>query len=708
MTDSAAARSAPRRPDLEGLRAVAVVLVVLFHAGVKPLAGGYIGVDVFFVLSGFLITGLLVTELETSGRIALTSFYARRARRILPASILVLAVTLALSAVILAPVRFATVTGDIAAAALYVPNVRFALDATDYWHPGAVSPVLHFWSLGVEEQFYLVWPTFLILAASLGRRSHRHLLAWIVGATVVSLILGLLLTPRSPTAAFYLLPTRAWELGAGAMLVFAGRRLATLPWRTATSMAIAGVGLIVVAALAFDARTPFPGVAAIVPVAGAALVILAGAGPRPTAVASVLSARPLQFLGRISYSLYLWHWPLIVLGAAAAAPREPVAASVVRVTLEVAAAVVLAAATYRWLEDPLRHGRAIGTVPRRNLGLALAASLCLVAIAVGSGTVAIARFVPATVAAAGEADPLATDLLAAASSVEPSPTRIQGAPDETVSAATSPNRAIPLPLDMQPPLVDPFAAGPAATPRRSGCGLNDPQTEPPDCVDGDRGSDRTVVLFGDSHAMHWFPAMEWVAEHRGWRLVTLVKASCPYEDLPVMLGDGSRPFTECAEWRENAFERIAAEHPMLVVVSANHDRVPVDGPSDPEGVRQALLDGEGRTIERLRGLGAQVVVLGDTPTLPFEPVECLSRHADDITQCAIPRSTLFDEPWLAGEQSTAHASKAGFVDTADWLCPGDACPLVVGGYLVYRDTNHISLPLSWALSGRLDEALASY
>ena len=310
------------RPDLQGIRAIAVVLIVLFHAGVPGLSGGYIGVDVFFVLSGYLITGLLVRELGSTGGVGVASFYARRARRILPASFLVLAVTLIASGAILSPIDFASASKDVAASAIYVPNVRFALEQTDYWHPAAVSPVLHFWSLGVEEQFYLIWPAFLLVAWRLGARSTRGLGFWVTVVTLGSLLLGIVLTPLNPTASFYLLPTRAWELGLGAMLVFADGRFRTMP---ASISAVAGwTGLLMIgaAAVLFDAATPFPGVAALVPVVGTALLVAAGAAERRSWPGPLLASRPMQFFGRISYSLYLWHWPLIVLGAAACGRRQ--------------------------------------------------------------------------------------------------------------------------------------------------------------------------------------------------------------------------------------------------------------------------------------------------------------------------------------------------------------------------------------------------
>jgi len=688
------------RTDLQGLRAIAVILIVLYHAGVTGLSGGYIGVDVFFVLSGYLITGLLVRELQGSGRVAVSSFYARRARRILPASFLVLGVTLAASAVILSPIHFASTSKDVAAAALYVPNIRFALEQTDYWHPTAVSPVLHFWSLGVEEQFYLIWPTFLLLAWRLSGRSSRGLAFWVCAATMASLVLGILLTPARPTAAFYLLPTRAWELGVGAILVFADGRFRTMPASMSAVAAWTGLLMIGAAAVLFDSATAFPGVAALLPVVGTALLVAAGASERRAWPQPFLASRPMQFFGRISYSLYLWHWPLFVLGGIVAAAVTPA----VRVPIEVGLAVLLAALTYQWVEDPLRTGRYIGTVPRRNLSIAVVGSLCLVVVAVTTGVAATQRFKPEQVAVAtSSADPLAGLIPVGDQTVDgPTPS-----PDQQVLAATSPPRADPLPPtadrplpdDLMPSLLKPRSAGPAKAPD-SRCGLLDPDTISPPCVSGVPGSATTVVLFGDSHAMQWFPAIYRIAVERQWRLITLVKASCSYQDTTL-----TATTRNCEPWRANSFARIAGEHPALVILGGNHLLEPAGADGDPAKAQELMLEGVSRTIDRLRSMGARVAVLGDTPHLAFEPVDCLSRNPDHTIECAVERAVLFDEPWLAAEQGRAVAGGATFVDTASWLCPSEPCPMVIGRYLVYRDTNHVAMPFAWALTSRLDAAL---
>jgi hypothetical protein len=230
--------------------------------------------------------------------------------------------------------------------------------------------------------------------------------------------------------------------------------------------------------------------------------------------------------------------------------------------------------------------------------------------------------------------------------------------------------------------------------------LSDPDTVSPPCVSGDPGAATTVVLFGDSHVTQWYPAIYRIAVQRHWRLITLVKASCGYQDTPL-----KATTRNCEAWRANAFTRIAAEHPALVILAGNHLLEPAGSDGDSQKAQELMLEGVSRTVARLRSMDARVVVLGDTPHLTFEPVDCLSRNPDHTIKCAVDRAVLFDEPWLAGEEARAVGGGATFVDTASWLCPSEPCPMVIGRYLVYRDTNHLGMPFVWALTSRLDAAI---
>jgi peptidoglycan/LPS O-acetylase OafA/YrhL len=368
------------RPDVEGLRAVAVVAVVLFHAGVPGLSGGYIGVDVFFVISGFLITSLMMREVARTGRLSLPAFYGRRARRILPASSLVLVTVILAAYHWLGFLRGDEIATDGTWAALFASNLRFADQGVDYLASQmAPSPLEHFWSLAVEEQFYFVWPAAVVLLIWLG---WRHAIGLVLSVAVLASF-AWSVVGTGTTWSYFSPATRAWELGAGCLLALLGDRLDRIPERLAVALSGLGLALIVVAALSYDGDTPFPGYAALLPVGGAVLV-LAGRGD------ALLGVAPLGLLGRLSYSLYLWHWPVLIIAAQAYGPLGPaVRAQLVLLSLG------LAVVTYTCVENPIRRGTRL----RRSHWLTLALAVLLIA-----APPAVARWKTSTSPAADAGD----------------------------------------------------------------------------------------------------------------------------------------------------------------------------------------------------------------------------------------------------------------------------------------------------------------
>jgi peptidoglycan/LPS O-acetylase OafA/YrhL len=697
-----------------------VILVLLFHAGVPGTTGGYVGVDVFFVLSGFLITGLLVRELQRTGTVSLMAFYARRARRLLPAAALCLLVTVAVSAVVLPPLLVPEVAGDGVAAALYASNIRFALEATDYLQAeGAPSPLLHYWSLGVEEQFYLFWPALLLLltrgAGDLARRVG--LIAAVVG--VVSFALSLWLTTANQPWAFFSLPTRAWELGIGALLAVGVTRLARLPTTVAAVAGWVGLAMVALSAVVIEPTTPFPGTAALLPTVGSGLVILSGISRPSTGPELVLGRRPLRFLGKISYSLYLWHWPVIVLPAAALESELPLAARIALALI----AIPIAWMSQRWVEDPFRHGRFVGLMPRRNLVSAGALTLALVVSSVAIGRSAEENLASA---ASGQTDaeaslddllgPVATPTAVAPPTSTPSPGETAApSPLPSVRPSASPATpepdafAGPVPANLLPALVDATDDQPAIY--DDGCHVDQGATAPADCVYGDPNGSTTVVLVGDSHAAQWFPALERLAEEQGWRLLPMTKSACSAADITVWNPALSRAYTECEAWREAVIDRIVAERPDLVLLATSRGHWPiVNGEILKRGdeAREPMQAAIGRTIERIEDSAGAVAIIADTPRAPLDPPVCLSSHLDDVTECATPRAQAFDSDWFEAERATAEETRAGFVDMTPWVCPADPCPVVIGRYLVYRDTHHITTPYAVALRSRLLGALPTF
>jgi peptidoglycan/LPS O-acetylase OafA/YrhL len=650
------------------------VPVLLYHAAVPGFAGGYVGVDVFFVLSGYLITGLLLREVGATGGISLAGFYARRGRRILPAAALVLVATLVGSALVLPPIRVPGVAVDGVWAALFSANIRFAIQATDYLQADlAPSPLLHYWSLGVEEQFYLLWPA-LLLAAVRRRSDVARRAGLLAGAVfVASLALSLHLTATDLPWAFYSLPARAWELGIGALLAVAEMRGFTLPVAAAAATGWGGAGLIGAAVASFGAETPFPGTAALLPTIGALAVIAAGAHSSRAAPGRLLSTPIPRFFGRNSYSLYLWSWPLLAIPAGAADAPLSLAERLALVALT----IPLAAISRRLVEEPLRRGRFIGTVPGRNLALAGALSLGVVAVSLATYGRARVRLGP---------DDAAVDA---------------GEPP----AALVPLTGGPLPADVRPSLA--AVGADSATPYRDKCHLDQLETRGAECAYGVRSSPHTVVLFGDSHAVNWFPAVERIATVRGWRLLARTKSACGAADVPVWSYYLKRVFPECATWREGVLRELEAAPPALVIISGSRTVMVVGDGAVIGGAERdrAWAAGLERTIRRLEAAGARVVVIADTPRPVGNPPACLSRHVDDVQLCATPRSRAVDEHWRALERTAATAAGATVIDPTDWVCPTDPCPAVISSRLVFRDDQHLSTPFAALLASRLADQL---
>ena len=743
------------RPDLEGLRAVAVLLVLLFHARIPGFGGGYIGVDVFFVLSGFLITGLLVRELVATGRVDLPAFYARRSRRLLPAAALTLLVTVVVSFLVLPPLRLPDVAGDTVAAAVYFSNMRFALLATDYLGSTLPpSPLLHFWSLGVEEQFYFVWPALLLLTTGTAFRARRvaaglRLLAITLGATfVLSLGISLWLTDAAQPWAFFSLPARAWELALGALLALPmAARL--VPARLEPVLGWAGVSMVVASGLLFNEATVFPGIAALLPTLGSALVIASGlraaasgaaatrdaVPPAANALrapesgiaglrrflrpAEVLGLAPMRFIGRISYSLYLWHWPILVLPQVVAGDTLPGPARVALGLLSIA----VAAASQRWVEDPIRHGRFVGLGSRRSLVMAGAVPLLVAVVSLSLGAAALARTSGSGAAIGGDPGdvPLPSQVVPTvtprpsgdptasgdpSTSGDPSATSAPSAPGASASPASMPALgATPVPADLVPTLAAARDDNPIIY--TDGCHLDVPTSTPGECVYGDPSSSTTVVLFGDSHAAQWFPALERLAREHGWRLVSLTKSACTPADITVWSGIAKRAYTECDAWREKVMARVARERPALVVMSNSRSYQVMDGSGSVSSstVPARWDEAVARTEARLVGLAGAVAVIGDTPRSIDEPPVCLSAHLEDASACSLAYARAVDVAYTAREAATAAASGAAWIDPTGWVCRTDPCPTVYGRFLIFRDQHHLTATYSRALASWLDELL---
>ncbi|PJJ71237.1 peptidoglycan/LPS O-acetylase OafA/YrhL [Diaminobutyricimonas aerilata] len=644
------------RTDIQGLRAVAVALVVLAHVGVPGLEGGFIGVDVFFVLSGYLITGQLVDELNARGRVRLTDFYVRRIRRILPAALVVAALTTIGCLFLVAPLRRETTLLDALATVLFVPNLRFGAEGVDYLAESIPSPFQHYWSLGVEEQFYLVWPLLLILLALARRRIV--LIAGVGAVALASFAASVATTPVDPSLAFFLPHTRAWEFAAGALLAL----FPALPASAGTAvLGWLGAGGIVATAVLLSPETAYPGWAALAPVAATCAAL---AGDAPGGPRVVLGLRPVQWIGAVSFSLYLVHWPLLRLTQEAVGLQTPLPLAVT-IALGVLA-VPLAGVLHRTVERPFRVRRGVPTPRRRTLLAALATTLLLAGSATG--------------AAAASADPrLATDRVAADTAGEE-------LPDGTTF----------VPSNLAPTLDR--AARDVGDLQLDGCQQQKNEPELVVCEYGDPDAATTVALFGDSHAGRWFPALHEVVDRHGVRLITLVKSGCRSVDSEVAWSSTKNP--SCTQWREAALAELVAEQPALILL-ANH--LPPMPERNPRILQERWQEALSSSIERLPS--ARVAVVTDTPQLTAPPRYCLSANLSAADRCAESRDEVLNAPIAAAEQALASAGDLARIDLTDRFCNESTCPAVIGSTLVYSDDHHVTATFSRSLADALDDQL---
>ena len=645
------------RGDIEGLRAIAILLVIGAHAGVPWLSGGFVGVDVFFVLSGFLITRLLLRELASTSRIDFAGFYLRRFRRLMPALILMIVLSSLGAALLLGPDEQLLQANTAALASLWLSNVSFALTHTDYFAPSADSNLfLHTWSLGVEEQFYLVWPALLLCCVGRGQGEIpvKRLRLIMLGVFALSLGASVLVTPRYPQFAFYMMPVRAWEFAAGALVwlymdnVRAGEvaESGSVGANAARWLGWIGMAMIVGAAMCYGVQMSYPGWHATLPVCGAMAVIAAGRKDGMTGVARLLSMKWLQAIGRISYSWYLWHWPILVLGFALTWSHDP------RVrTIEVLVSLGLAIVSYWFIESPVRHQK-FWLSQRRvaifgTLGITVAACL-----------LSMYWF--------------------------------------RVAAERSEGLVIQ---------------------RFSRARFDTPSIYWKDCDDwyhNDRvllcGNARseathTVVLMGDSIAGQWFPALSQLGAKPGWQLLVITKSSCPMVDVPYFYARIGREYSECERWRHRAIERVASMHPDIVVLSM--------GLGGTQSFSQTQwIEGAGRTLRALKGQVGRIYFLRSTPHLDFDGPSCLASVAVRPKWLGAPPicETLVNDEreqqvyqWL--QQAAAQFPNVQTIDMNDLVCPGQQCRAEQNGQVVFHDGQHMTASFAASLGPAMSAQL---
>lgn len=655
--ESTAPKRGAFRADIQGLRAFAVVVVILDHLFRWP-SGGFVGVDVFFVISGYLITSHILRELDRTGRLSLTGFYRRRIRRIAPAATVVIVVTVALSALILPRSRAVSIAIDGICAFFFGANWRSMAVGTDYFQLGQLpSPLQHYWSLSVEEQFYFVWPLLTMLVFTFAIRrwqattaARAAIIAVFTIVIAASFAWSLFETATNPTAAYFSTFSRAWELGIGALLAAVSLGRWVIPFAVRVLLAWLGITGLVASVFLIDSTTTFPAPTVALPVLSTVLVIAAGIGVERSDYDRALwplTNRVSGYLGAISYSLYLWHFPVIIL-LASFVPLE----SRRHYVLALAITAVVSVLSYHFVEEPVRKSKwlmpkAPGEQPdRRGPVIAAIAVVLLIAVA-GLGAAKLVAPQPEPTAA-----PVDSDCFGAAAA--------PGAGGSCTSDG-------PVTIDEVTPTLDRLPeddAGGYACWRPEGGALKS-------CTYGseDPGALK-VALVGDSHAAALLPAFLDQVDGLGWSLDTYTGYGCQWRDQP----DGS----DCDAVADEVQDRLVAGGYDLVITTAARWAI---ADASPESFSERWSE--------VSSTGARVVVVAAVPTVPEATFACLSRVGVDLTDCATPRSEALQPADV--QLTAADATGASVVDMTDFYCTAAECPAVIGDVIVYRDAaGHIS------------------
>lgn len=693
------------RKDIQGLRALAVTSVICDHLFHWP-AGGFVGVDIFFVISGFLITGLLIKEHSRKGRISFVDFYKRRIRRIMPLAVLVLLVTMAAAWLIFNAGRARVITEDGLWAMAFAANWHFALIGTDYMNVGGpVSPLQHFWSLAVEEQFYVVWPVLIVLVLGVAAPRLRwsgqvalRTLTWVMAAVVIaSLAFALWETATSPTVAYFSTFSRSWELGLGALLAVCAKSLAQIPARLRPFLSYAGLAGIAWSLFFITPEMPFPGPWAVVPVLSSCLVIAAGTGG-PALNIFPLTNRVAGYLGDISYSLYLWHFPVIIF-AEVLLPGEQLSTTL----LVLAIITGLSVLSFHLLEDPIRKSRwldpaAVRPHHHRNrvspkLAVQIAGVVVLFIVTAGAGIYSLNLYAAKPTAAAdaafgskGKTAPV--DAKTAETALA---TQIRAALDATAWPELNPS-------------VDSLGRETQAPEwAKDGClgkdvnSRPDPMENAARCVYGKPDAGKTAVLLGDSVAISWMPGLRAALEPLGYKILVYTLQECPALKISVLHGVNSAlaPHPECSSFHDAAYAKMREIKPDVIFMSsvAGTTARLASGSKGPASLQEWARAAK-ESFTELSASTKRIVSLSPPPG-GKNLQQCATRISKPA-DCVTSPDALYLETENIERQAAAAASAAGkakveLVSTKSWFCsPRNSCPAFVGTTPVYADVSHLN------------------
>lgn len=696
------------RFDIQGLRAFAVIAVILDHLLGWP-DGGFVGVDVFFVISGFLITGILLREHEKTNHISFTGFYRRRIKRIIPAAVLVLTATVAGAWFVFDASRVRTTLVDATWAFLFAGNWRFASLSTDYFSAdGPVSPLQHYWSLAVEEQFYFVWPWIMLLIFTLFLRGQRSLRSAriVVGAvitmvSVASFVWALWETAIFPNSAYFSTFSRAWELGVGALLAVAAPALINVPSRLRPLLAWLGIVGMVASLFLIHQGSAFPAPAAALPVLSAALVILSGTGVEQQQFLFPLTNRVSSYVGDISYSLYLWHFPIIILGGAIVA-RTPLTQTVIGVVI-----VITAVYSYQLVENPIRLSNWLSPSGRRrevHLVRRDRASARFPALDQPYKVTALSCVCIVTVALVALAlKPVAPPKIVVLSPPKSQSSRTATPQDVSPEQAALQKQIVTALRATSWPSLDPTMSdaigSPQAPPDILSCGAY-PLVDSTKCTWGDSVATKTAIIVGDSAAMTYVNPLRKILGANGWQLKSYGTFGCPFTDRLIPTPDANITRT-CTARKADAVKAIKQAEPDLVFITNSYI------PKSTGGNAKLWTTDEWETstlriVNKFKDSVGKVVFLAAPPS-DKDLAACYTRLSKPF-DCVSKVLTTWDD-FAVSDQDMAAKVQGAWVDSRPWFCVYGSCPSFVGHTPTKSDRNHMTIAYGQWIAPVIEESL---
>ncbi len=661
-------------PGIQGLRAIAVLAVLLFHIWPNLMPGGYVGVDVFFVISGYLITGLLLREAQEFGKISLLDFYSRRIIRLLPAAVLVILVS-SFFVGLLPQVQWPDIAKEMVASTIYMQNWWLAYQSVDYLAEDSAQGLLrHYWSLSVEEQYYIFWPIMIMLAMlvkpALQKFPERIVFFLALTVGLMSLIYSIYLTNHNPPMAYFSTTTRAWELALGSGLTVLIPKLVKTNMLFRATLGWLGLALITSTFFIFSETTKFPGYLALIPTLGTALVIFSGQTSYVFSVERFLRPICVQYLGDISYSLYLWHWPVLLIYKSLLINDTGLHHGFVVLGIS----ILLAHFTKIWVEDPFRQ---VKLSPWKGLNFSwviFATSLVAVAL------------VAAVILYVFQSKTLSTKSIG------------------KINASI-----LTIPYNPQIPTIPSVNYAKEDNPDvyHLKCHVNQVSSEPKSCSFGLTSARHTIVLVGDSHAAQWLPTIQEIFKNRpDWKIVTFTKSACAFNAATVTIGKGRQPYSSCSEWNKRVLSKLDILRPDIVVTSSSSGYHVNNVINDKENL-DALVDGLLVNWEQLLRVSKKVVVIRETPKMEKNVPECMSGLNATLEQCSVSLQRVMrnDPIFFAVQRKPQSWDMLSYADLTEQICEAGICKPVSGQILIWRDSHHLTATFARLLASKLEPFL---